>query len=88
MGALWRIGEGRVGEVRGALPERYRSAYTTVQTVLNRLSERGLLSRERAGSDRETARKTALALTLLFSLPAIASIGLAQGGGAVAHYCA
>ena len=50
MRALWRLGEGRVSEVRGALPRRYRSAYTTVQTVLNRLAERGLLSRERAGN--------------------------------------
>lgn len=50
MRALWRLGEGRVGEVRSALPNRYRSAYTTVQTVLNRLAERGLLARERAGN--------------------------------------
>jgi len=35
--------------VRAGLPARYRSAYTTVQTVLNRLAERGLLSRERVG---------------------------------------
>ncbi len=31
------------------LPPRYRGAYTTVQTVLNRLVERGLLTRERRG---------------------------------------
>jgi predicted transcriptional regulator len=50
MPALWRIGEGSVEQVRGALPKRYRSAYTTVQTVLNRLAERGLLVRERRGN--------------------------------------
>jgi predicted transcriptional regulator len=50
MRALWRLGRGRVGEVREALPERYRSAYTTVQTILNRLAERGLLGREREGN--------------------------------------
>lgn len=50
MPALWRLGEGTVEQVRGALPARYRSAYTTVQTVLNRLAERGLLSRERRGN--------------------------------------
>ncbi len=37
-------------QVRRALPARYRGAYTTVQTVLNRLAERGLLERERSGN--------------------------------------
>ena len=49
MGVLWRVEEGTVEQVRSALPPRYRSAYNTVQTVLNRLTERGLLSRERQG---------------------------------------
>jgi len=39
-----------VEQVRRALPARYRGAYTTVQTVLNRLAERGLLERERSGN--------------------------------------
>ena len=47
MAALWRIESGTVEEVRMAMPSRYRSAYNTVQTVLNRLTERGLLRRER-----------------------------------------
>jgi len=50
MRALWRLGQGRVGEVRDELPKRHRSAYTTVQTVLNRLAERGLLGRQREGN--------------------------------------
>jgi predicted transcriptional regulator len=50
MAALWRLGSGTVEQVRSALPPRYRGAYTTVQTVLNRLSERGLLARERSGT--------------------------------------
>lgn len=50
MGALWRLEHGTVDEVRQALPPRYRSAYNTIQTVLNRLSERGLLSRRRDGN--------------------------------------
>ena len=33
-----------------ALPSRYRSAYNTVQTGLERLSDRGLLRRERSGN--------------------------------------
>jgi BlaI family transcriptional regulator, penicillinase repressor len=50
MSALWRLGSGTVEQVRIALPPRYRGAYTTVQTVLNRLAERGLLTRRRGGS--------------------------------------
>ena len=49
MSALWRTGEGTVDQVRSALPTRYRGAYTTVQTVLNRLAERGLLERRKSG---------------------------------------
>lgn len=50
MAALWRIELGTVEQVRGALPARYRGAYTTVQTVLNRLAERGMLSRAKQGN--------------------------------------
>jgi predicted transcriptional regulator len=49
MAALWRLESGTVEAVRQALPPRYRGAYTTVQTVLNRLAERGLLTRTRRG---------------------------------------
>jgi len=49
MAALWRLEAGTVEQVREALPDRYQGAYNTVQTVLNRLAERDLLSRERAG---------------------------------------
>ena len=49
MSALWRLGTGTVEQVRSALPPRYRGAYNTVQTVLNRLTDRGLLARSRAG---------------------------------------
>lgn len=50
MAALWRLDEATVEQVRHALPARYRSAYTTVQTVLNRLVERGLLSRQKVSN--------------------------------------
>lgn len=50
MAVLWRLEHGTVDEVRQALPPRYRSAHNTIQTVLNRLSERGLLSRRREGN--------------------------------------
>jgi predicted transcriptional regulator len=49
MTALWRMGSGTVQEVRATLPRRYRSAHNTVQTVLNRLADRGVLERERQG---------------------------------------
>ena len=50
MAVLWRIDAGTVEQVRSALPTRYRGAYTTVQTVLNRLADRGLLARKRDGN--------------------------------------
>jgi predicted transcriptional regulator len=50
MAALWRLGAGTVEQVRAELPPLYRGAYTTVQTVLNRLAERGLLSRRKVGN--------------------------------------
>ena len=50
MTALWRLGAGTVEQVRSEIPPRYRGAYTTVQTVLNRLAERGLLSRRKVGN--------------------------------------
>lgn len=50
MRVLWRRGPGTVDEVRAALPKKSRGAYTTIQTVLNRLSERGLLERKRRGT--------------------------------------
>jgi predicted transcriptional regulator len=49
MRILWNMGAGTVEDVRSRLPEAHRGAYTTVQTVLNRLAERGLLERERRG---------------------------------------
>ena len=49
MAALWRVGAGTVEQVRGELPPRYQGAYNTVQTVLNRLAEHGLLERVREG---------------------------------------
>lgn len=49
MAALWRLDGGTVEQVRSALPVERRGAYTTVQTVLNRLVDRGLVTREKAG---------------------------------------
>lgn len=49
MRVIWERGRCTVEDVRQALPARERSAYTTVQTVLNRLVDRGLLDREKVG---------------------------------------
>jgi predicted transcriptional regulator len=49
MSVVWRRGEVRIEEVRADLPSRRLPAYTTVQTVMNRLVERGLLEREPRG---------------------------------------
>jgi predicted transcriptional regulator len=50
MSAIWRLGSATVEEVRSAVPPRYRGAYNTIQTVLNRLVERGLLARHKVGN--------------------------------------
>ena len=49
MAAVWRLGHATVDQVRSELPPRYRGAYNTVQTVLNRLTDRKLLSRHKVG---------------------------------------
>ena len=49
MTAIWRLQDGTVEQVRQALPPHHQGAYNTVQTVLNRLAERGLLNRRREG---------------------------------------
>ena len=50
MAAVWRLEKATVEQVRSALPSRYRGAYNTIQTVLNRLTDRKLLSRHKVGS--------------------------------------
>lgn len=50
MAAVWKLGEAKVDDVRATQPPRRRSAYNTVQTVMNRLVERGLLERHRSGT--------------------------------------
>jgi predicted transcriptional regulator len=50
MAAIWKLGEAKVDNVRDQQPASRRSAYTTLQTVMNRLVESGLLVRERRGN--------------------------------------
>jgi predicted transcriptional regulator len=50
MQVLWEHGEGTVSDVHRTLVGMGRSvAYTTVQTMLNRLEAKGLLRRDRRG---------------------------------------
>jgi BlaI family transcriptional regulator, penicillinase repressor len=47
MDVLWRLEEASVREVREALTERRRPAYTTVQTIVQRLEQKGAVKRTR-----------------------------------------
>jgi predicted transcriptional regulator len=49
MSVVWRLEHATVDDVRRALPPRHRGAYTTVQTTMQRLYERGLLTRTKQG---------------------------------------
>jgi BlaI family transcriptional regulator, penicillinase repressor len=41
MDALWELKSGSVREIQESLPEKRRPAYTTVQTIIYRLEEKG-----------------------------------------------
>lgn len=45
MDALWELGSGSVREILERLPVRKRAAYTTVQTIVYRLEEKGAVRR-------------------------------------------
>lgn len=49
MRIMWRAGEATVQQVKNALEPERPLAYTTVMTVLSRLSEKGLLDRRKEG---------------------------------------
>jgi predicted transcriptional regulator len=49
LNALWELGEGNVEEVRGYVSRSRPLAYTTVLTLLDRLSRRGAVSRRKEG---------------------------------------
>ena len=63
---LWETGQGSVAQVRAKLPRPL--AYTTIMTVLERMTAKGLVTRQKQGRafvyapqlDRETARASAL----------------------------
>jgi BlaI family transcriptional regulator, penicillinase repressor len=47
MDLLWRLGEASVREVQEAIPDDSRPAYTTVQTIVQRLEQKGAVRRTR-----------------------------------------
>lgn len=47
MDLLWRLGEASVREVQEAIPDDGRPAYTTVQTIVQRLEQKGAVRRTR-----------------------------------------
>jgi predicted transcriptional regulator len=47
MHALWEIGSGSVREIQEQLPQGRRPAYTTVQTIVRRLEEKGAVRRSK-----------------------------------------
>lgn len=47
MDALWELGSGSIREVHENLPEKKRPAYTTVQTIIRRLEEKGAVRQTR-----------------------------------------
>jgi len=68
LNALWQLGEGNVEDVRGLVSSEKPLAYTTVLTLLERLSKRGAVSRRKEGrgfryravADRDKLRRIAL----------------------------
>jgi predicted transcriptional regulator len=66
--ALWELGQGNVKDVREVLTRNRNLAYTTVMTVLERLTRRGGVSRKKVGRSfvyapavtRETLRELAV----------------------------
>src|SRR5947199_7754898 len=49
LNALWQVGEGNVEEVRTVMSHSRPLAYTTVLTLLDRLTRRGAVSRRKEG---------------------------------------
>jgi|SRR5580704_13773490 BlaI family penicillinase repressor len=49
MNALWPLGEATVKQVRESLAAKRPRAYTTIMTILDRLAQKGIVSRRKAG---------------------------------------
>ncbi|HKV28096.1 MAG TPA: BlaI/MecI/CopY family transcriptional regulator [Candidatus Acidoferrales bacterium] len=49
MTALWFLGEGTVREIRESLAAHRPRAYTTIMTIMDRLTQKGIVERQRTG---------------------------------------
>ena len=49
MNALWRLGEATVRDIHAALAATRPRAYTTIMTILDRLAQKGVVERQKAG---------------------------------------
>jgi len=49
MNTLWPAGEATVREIRDRLAERLPRAYTTIMTIMDRLAQKGVVTRRKAG---------------------------------------
>ncbi len=49
MNTLWPLGEATVREIRDRLAERRARAYTTIMTIMDRLSRKGIVERRKTG---------------------------------------
>jgi predicted transcriptional regulator len=49
MNALWRLGEATVRDIHEALANTRPRAYTTIMTILDRLTQKGVVERQKAG---------------------------------------
>ena len=47
LSALWKLGSGSIREIQESLPVEDRPEYTTVQTIIYRLEEKGAVKRAR-----------------------------------------
>ncbi|HDR04983.1 MAG TPA: BlaI/MecI/CopY family transcriptional regulator [Candidatus Marinimicrobia bacterium] len=50
MKLFWKKGKSTVRDIVDGLPEAYQRAYTTVQTYVERLAEKGFLEKEKSGN--------------------------------------
>jgi predicted transcriptional regulator len=49
MNTLWPMGEATVREIRDRLAERRARAYTTIMTIMDRLTRKGIVERRKTG---------------------------------------
>jgi BlaI family transcriptional regulator, penicillinase repressor len=49
MNALWRLGQATVRDIHAALATTRPRAYTTIMTILDRLTQKGVVERQKSG---------------------------------------